>query len=257
MTAAETLELVVTAHQRLFGDRDTSVLDTDAFAPDFIEHSPLVADGRTGLKQLVDEAPTLRYRLVRQFVDGDLVALHGRYTGLDDEPLIGFDIYRVADGAIVEHWDGLVPEAPPNASGRTQLDGPVHTDRSVDTETSRRQVADFFQTVLVEQQYDEWATFSNGEGFRQHSPDIADGTEAVVKFLHQLKSEGTPLVYDRTHRRVAQNDFVLTQSEGSIDGVRHAFLELWRVADGKIVELWDAIAEIPADSEAVHPYGLF
>ncbi len=27
--------------------------------------------------------------------DGDLVAIHGRFQGLDENPLVGFDIYRV------------------------------------------------------------------------------------------------------------------------------------------------------------------
>jgi len=49
----------------------------------------------------------------------------------------------------------------------------------------------------------------------------------------------------------------LTHSEGSIAGTRHAYFELWRVEDGKIVELWDAIAPVPQDDQAVHRYGVF
>ncbi|MFX6242254.1 polyketide cyclase, partial [Acinetobacter baumannii] len=55
----------------------------------------------------------------------------------------------------------------------------------------------------------------------------------------------------------ADGQFVLTHSEGSIAGNRHAYFELWRVDNGKIVELWDAIPAVPEDEQAVHGYGVF
>ena len=36
---------------------------------------------------------------------GDLVMVHGRYTGWGPKPLVAVDIFRVKDGKIVEHWD--------------------------------------------------------------------------------------------------------------------------------------------------------
>ncbi|MDR8246733.1 polyketide cyclase, partial [Acinetobacter baumannii] len=36
-----------------------------------------------------------------------------------------------------------------------------------------------------------------------------------------------------------------------------AYFELWRVDNGKIVELWDAIPAVPEDEQAVHGYGVF
>ena len=107
--------LVTQAHEALFTRHDVSVLDA-SFAPGFIEHSPLVKDGLSGLRQLVAECPDMRHEAVRVLADGDLVAIHGRFIGLAETPLVGFDIYRVAQGHIVEHWGGLVPETPPNAS---------------------------------------------------------------------------------------------------------------------------------------------
>ncbi|WP_080793575.1 nuclear transport factor 2 family protein [Corynebacterium pacaense] len=249
-------ELVLSAHTTLFDARDTSVLDT-AFHPDFIEHSPLVAGGAAGLATLVDEAgEALSYTNVRVLADADLVALHGRYTGLDDTDLIGFDLYRVADGLLIEHWDGLVPVAAPNASGRTQLDGPTDTSTG-DPEANRALVTEFFTAALINGDYEAFRTYTDGVHLTQHSPDIADGVDNVITFLEELRDSGQGLVYDRIHRTVADGPFVLTQSEGSIAGQRHSYHELWRVDNGRIVELWDAITPIPSDAEAVHTYGLF
>lgn len=256
MSETETLRaLVARAHHELFTERDTSALDR-YFAADFIEHSPLVKDGLSGLRELVEASPDLHHEAVRVLADGDLVAIHGRFTGLDAHPLVGFDIYRVKDGKIVEHWDGLVPEAAPNASGRTQLDGPTDPGQG-DKEANRVFILKYFTETLIEGDYDGFDRYAAGENFKQHSPDIADGVIAVKAFLHKIRDEGQGLVYDRIHRTVAEGKFVLTHSEGSIGGARHAYFELWYVEDGTLTEMWDAIAPVPADSEALHPYGIF
>lgn len=103
MNQQEIKALVGTAHHELFSLHDTSALER-YFSADFIEHSPLVADGLSGLRQLVQDCPNLKHEAVRILADGDLVAIHGRFEGLDEQPLVGFDIYRVKDGKIVEHW---------------------------------------------------------------------------------------------------------------------------------------------------------
>ena len=67
-------QFVLNAHTRLFHQHDTSVLDTD-FTDDFVEHSPLVAGDRAGLKKLVEDAGEgLKYENSRVISDGDLVA---------------------------------------------------------------------------------------------------------------------------------------------------------------------------------------
>ena len=71
----------------------------------------------------------------------------------------------------------------------------------------------------------------------------------MVDFLEQLKADGSALTYDTMHRSVADGDFVLTYSEGSIAGERHFFCELWRIEDGAWVELWDAIGPVAPDDD--------
>lgn len=249
--------LVLDVHTRLFDQHDTGVLDTH-FTEDFIEHSPLVAGDRDGLRSLVRECgDALTYQNVRVIEDGDLVALHGKFSGLDEHDLVGFDIYRVADGKLAEHWDNLVPAAEPNVSGRTQLDGPTDPDPSADTEQNRALVLEFFEKTLIGGDYSGFEQYGRDGEFAMHSPDIGDGVPAVIEFLTDLRDSGEGLVYDRVHRTVAQGDFVLTHSEGSIAGARHSYCELWRVADGAVVELWDAISEVPSDEDAVHDHGVF
>ncbi len=253
-------DLVVTADRELFTEHDVTTLDRN-FSPDYVEHSPLVANGLQGLRDLIGGAPDMRHDVERVLVDEakGLVALHGSYPGLDAEDLyLGFDIYRVDDGKIVEHWDGLVAQAPPNESGHTQLDGTTEVDAAADTEASRELAVEVWNSFLKAQDYRAMTAFTRPDGtFTQHSGDISDGVAPMVEFLEELKQKGAPLTYDTLHRTVAEGDFVLTHSEGSISGERHSFCELWRIEDGHVVELWDAIGPVPTDEELAHRHGAF
>lgn len=256
MTATNA-KLVLDAHTALFSRGDVSVLET-AFSENFVEHSPLVADDRNGLKSMIEEAgESLSYTNARVLADGDLVALHGRFSGLAETDLVGFDIYQVADGKLVAHWDSLVPLAEPNPSGRTQLDGPAEVASSTEVEGSRTLVKEFFTATLIGEDYTGFQRYTRDGTFLQHSPDIADGVDQVIAFLEGLKSQGEGLVYDKIHRTVAAGQFVLTHAEGSIAGERHSYCELWRVENGAICEMWDAISPVPSDGEALHAHGIF
>lgn len=252
-------QFVLDVHTALFDQHDTSVLDKH-FADHFVEHSPLIANDAKGLRAFVEDlGDNLRYTNARVIADAanGLVALHGRFDGIEDDPFVGFDIYRVEGMKIVEHWDNLVPQAQPNASGRTQLDGPTDPGDESLTEENRNTVLEFFNRSLIGGDYSGFIDYTQDDQFFQHSPDIADGAQNCVDFLTKIRDEGDGLVYDQVHRTVAQGQFVLTHSEGSIGGVRHSYCELWRVENGKIVELWDAIGEVPVDSEALHQHGIF
>ncbi|ENW92236.1 nuclear transport factor 2 family protein [Acinetobacter dispersus] len=256
MNSQEAKRFVSKAHHVLFNLHDPRALDR-YFSQDFIEHSPLVADGLAGLRQLIQDCPNIKHEPFRVLGDGDLVAIHGRFLGLDETPLVGFDIYRVKDDKIVEHWDGLVAEAQPNISGRTQLDGPTLVDSNTDIETNRRIIQSFFQKALIDGEYETFRAYTESDQFLQHSPDIGDGVNSVIDFLNKIRNQGEGLVYSKTHRTIADGQFVLTHSEGSIAGNRHAYFELWRLENGKIAELWDAIPAVPEDEMAIHNFGVF
>jgi predicted SnoaL-like aldol condensation-catalyzing enzyme len=59
--------------------------------------------------------------------EGDLVMIHGRYTGWGPKPMVAVDIFRVVDGKLVEHWDVLQEEVPASAtaSGNPMFSRPL------------------------------------------------------------------------------------------------------------------------------------
>lgn len=250
----DTKELVLTAAGELFGDRDPSAVDRWV-AADYRQHSALVGDGPEALRALVGSLPSdFRYELARVIADGDLVALHGTYHGFTPEPLVAFDLFRVRDGKLAEHWDGLTPLVATTVSGRSQVDGPAEPSTAADSEVSRALVGEFARRVLKDADYSVLTDYISTTTYHQHNPEAADGLDGFGAAAGKWAEQGKDLVYKTVHRVVAEGDLVLVQSEGEF-GDAVAYWDLFRVADGRIVEHWDVIAPVPA--ELPHPNGLF
>ncbi|MEO3800198.1 nuclear transport factor 2 family protein [Nonomuraea sp. B1E8] len=108
-------EIVVGAFAE-FARGDTGIL-AEVLHPDFVEHSPGNPSGRDRFIEHILKAPVANAALdLKRVIAGDdLVVLHYCLTPHDDSPALAVvDIWRVADGLIVEHWDVVQP-VPGNA----------------------------------------------------------------------------------------------------------------------------------------------
>ena len=104
--------LVLEAFDTLFNKRDYAAAER-YWSSAYIQHSAHIAPGREGLFNLVKSLPpTLKYEPGAIVAEGDLVIVHGRYSGLG-APVnwIVADIVRIRDGVLVEHWDVIQDEA--------------------------------------------------------------------------------------------------------------------------------------------------
>ncbi len=115
-------DLVVEAMTAFFVNRDASALER-YWAPDYAQHNPTMPDGTGALAPaLTMLPPEFTYEIGNVAGEGELVFVHGRYTGMGPAPMIAVDIFRVRDGKIVEHWDVLQPEEQQTASGRPMFE---------------------------------------------------------------------------------------------------------------------------------------
>ena len=104
--------LVLEAFDTLFNKRDYVAAER-YWSPKYIQHSAHIAPGREGLFNLIKSMPpTLKYEPGVIVADGDLVIVHGRFSGFG-APVnwIAADILRIEDGVLVEHWDVIQDEA--------------------------------------------------------------------------------------------------------------------------------------------------
>ena len=104
--------LVLEAFDALFNRRDYAAAER-LWSPGYIQHSAHIAPGREGLFTLVRSLPpTLKYEPGVIVADGDLVIVHGRFSGFGAPAnWIVADILRIEDGALAEHWDVIQDEA--------------------------------------------------------------------------------------------------------------------------------------------------
>lgn len=117
-----TRDFVVTAITELFIDRDLTAIDR-YWAEDYIQRNPMFPSGRAVIREaFANLPPAFKYEIGMVIAEGDLVAIHGRYSGLGPKPLIAVDIFRVEDGKIAEHWDVLQEEVLETASGNPMFE---------------------------------------------------------------------------------------------------------------------------------------
>jgi predicted SnoaL-like aldol condensation-catalyzing enzyme len=236
----------------IFRKKDVAAVDRH-FGESFIQHDPNLADGLAGMKSFAAEvasSPAADITIYRTLVDGDFVLLHSRYQGIGrySGPQIAFDLFRFKDGKIVEHWGGQEPEAPPNLSGRTQVDGPTEILDREKTEANRRLVRTYRETVMVELRFDRIEEFIEDTHYAQHAHQIGDGIARLRDRIASVAKEGGQL-HLAPRRFVAEGNFVLVLSEGDLPTGHTALYDLFRVQNGKIVEHWDVLTPIPPQDQ--------
>ncbi len=104
--------------QKVVGDLDFKSIPS-YIAEDYIQHNPMVADGRQAFTDFATIAfkdlPKSKVDIKRMIAEGDLVSVHtkGNFNGKDVSIM---DIFRIENNMIAEHWDVIqeVPEQSAN-----------------------------------------------------------------------------------------------------------------------------------------------
>lgn len=113
--------IVKKAMTDLFVKRDAAGAVKRYFGSPYLQHNPDIPDGADDLPKVVAALPAnFKYEPGVVVADGDLVMIHGRYTGWGPKPLVTVDIFRVKNGKLVEHWDVMQADVPASStkSGR-------------------------------------------------------------------------------------------------------------------------------------------
>lgn len=129
LTAMETLErnkkTVLTFYDRMFNQSQPTRAVEQFVGQDYIQHNPLVGDGKDGLISWMEELarmhPGKHVQFERTIAEGDLVAVHCRIQWPSGRETAGMDIFRLdEDGKIAEHW-GLLQQVPDEAANSNTM----------------------------------------------------------------------------------------------------------------------------------------
>jgi predicted SnoaL-like aldol condensation-catalyzing enzyme len=81
--------------------------------------------------------------------------------------------------------------------------------------------------------------------FIQHNPTVSDGPEGVKQLVHMLASQGVPKQKCEYKHVMADGDIVMLHTRYEMAGKEWRFIDIYRVANGKLAEHWDAMMAMP------------
>ena len=119
-------------------------------------------------------------------------------------------------------------------------------------------VLEFYEAALNEHDVEKARRFL-GDTYIQHNPGVADGPEGLLRFV-QFLADRFPESRNEVKMVIAEGDLVALQVHSvRVPGTPgRKIVDIFRVKDGKLVEHWDTIQDIP---EALYPpindHGLF
>ena len=115
-------------------------------------------------------------------------------------------------------------------------------------ELNKKNVAEFYNLVINEKNFDAASKYL-GSHYTQHNPTAADGAEGLKAFIQFLR-DNYPNAHSEIKRVFADGDYVIlhVHSIREPDTRGRAIFDLFKLEDGKIVEHWDAVQDIPEKS---------
>jgi predicted SnoaL-like aldol condensation-catalyzing enzyme len=283
LSLLESEDPVLAGNKRLVFDMWRGILNAghvdladELLAEAYIQHSPLLPTGRAGFKQAMSAIPRrnkipelIEPPLIAMVAEGDLVAMtfieelrepdgSGTYTTTH------FNLFRVEDGRLAEHWHSLEgppgPDLPlPEDGGPVRVAGAMGLGQLALLESAdprlaenKRLVFDMYRNV-IDANREELADLYIAEDYIQHNPNVATGREAIKPFLasrEDLPIEASlrlPLVAS-----VAEGDLVVQAVMFEHPDPRHegrtytsTGFDMFRIADGLLVEHWDSATKAP------------
>lgn len=125
-------------------------------------------------------------------------------------------------------------------------------DHAARTAATRALITDFARLFYLERDVRTAFETFVAPGYIQHNPGIADGRDAAIAALVPMFSD--PDFHADLQRVLADGEYGVIHLRGYRGDQRGgAVMDMYRVADGKLVEHWDVIQPIPDTAQNGHP----
>lgn len=178
---------------------------------------------------------------IRILQDSSLVAVHSRVLG--DTLRFRWDILRITDQRIQEHWSNMQDSLKLNPDGHSEIDGPTIPTQLEKTADNRSLITRFIDQCMIREDGGASKFFNFGL-YIQHNRDVGDGINGLLWGMVKMKMQGNVIKFRHNYHIIAEGNFVLSATEGIVGDKKTAFYDLFRIENNKIIEHWDVIAPI-------------
>ncbi len=224
----------------------------------YTQHSTGVKDGIEGFVEFFEpflaRNPVRDIQIIRSFEDGQYVFVHA-FQNLNhgENRWVTMDMFDTDENdRIIEHWDVITAYVDQTLSGHSMIGGPNEIADLDSTSRNKDIVKEFLAEILGKGDPAKISDYISTERYIQHSPKIADGIAGTLAMLRPQADNGSPLRYDEIFQVIGQGNFVASLSRVLLGNKTMAVIDLFRLADGKIVEHWDSIEEIAPKEQWVN-----
>ena len=229
---------------------------------DYIQHNPIADTGLDGvlayfssLGEPLEIPDRVQNPIVAIVAERDLVAI--AWVDEQENPnakgekytTTWFDLYRIKDGIITEHWDhGTLPPGMTPRAYVPPVENPDHgsslASNDPQLKANKRLVYDMWRTLLDAQQVEEAPKYLHKD-YIQHNPLAATGLDGFLDFFRKI-AKPQPLQSKLVNfvELIAEGDKVVLatlKTYNDADGKPYAttWFDMWVVKDGLLVEHWD------------------
>jgi predicted SnoaL-like aldol condensation-catalyzing enzyme len=123
----------------------------------------------------------------------------------------------------------------------------MHQEESLSA--NKKNAVEFYDLMFNQCKPQEAIDKFAGDVYIQHNPHVADGKDAFVKYFIRMANEypGKKVLFKKA---IAENNFVVLHCHQLWPGdLEYAGIDIFRFDEvGKIVEHWDVLQVIPAES---------
>lgn len=252
-------------------------------AEDYIQHNPGISTGRAAAVQMFGRRgareipPELDPKPMIEFAKGSYVALVWEREGNDQAgnayKYNFFDVFRIENGKLAEHWDGGFRRAPdPNQPAPAAIvqgvgPKPVPPALSRDEQATER-IATIAMKDILQYGHLELADTVLAPGYVQHNPNVPGTRAGFIEFFKtRLKPEPVKTEWKN------EPDLILTSGNLTLYVMKRfaqdpsdpmkvykwSWFDLFRVERGMVQEHWDGAtkpgSQPPAPAQVPMPAG--